>query len=118
MKALYPPDWKVISLRIRRDRAGNRCECTGQCGVHHGYCGAENGQPHPSTGSTVVLTVMHLDHNPPNVADDNLLAGCQRCHLAYDAEHHAQTRRRGLEKANRDAGQLVMFAAMDLQELE
>lgn len=118
MKKLYPPDWPAISKRIRTVRAENRCECTGQCGTHHGYCGAENGQPHPVTGSTVVLTVMHLDHHPPNVADDNLLAGCQRCHLAYDKEHHANTRRRTQEKINRQAGQLPMFAAMDLQELE
>jgi hypothetical protein len=61
---------------------------------------------------------MHLDHHPPNVADDNLLAGCQRCHLAYDAEHHRQTMLRTRLRAERAAGQLPMFAAMDLQELE
>lgn len=39
----------------------------------------------------IVLTVAHLDHQPENNADDNLLALCQRHHLAYDAEHHKVT---------------------------
>lgn len=40
----------------------------------------------------IVLTVGHLDHTPENCAMDNLRAWCQRCHLVYDAAHHAQTR--------------------------
>jgi hypothetical protein len=92
MRNVYPPDWKKISERIRKVRAGNRCECTGQCGTHHGACGALNYQPHPRTGSSVVLTVMHLDHDPSHCDDENLMAGCQACHLAYDRDHHAQTR--------------------------
>ena len=83
-KALYPKDWKRISLRIRTERAGNLCE----------WCKAENGQPHPVTGSKVVLTVAHLDHDPRNCDDTNLRALCQRCHLSYDAEHHRHTRER------------------------
>jgi hypothetical protein len=46
-----------------------------------------------------VLTIAHLDHTPENCDDDNLRAWCQRCHLTYDAKHHAQsayaTRRKG-----------------------
>jgi hypothetical protein len=80
----YPSNWKVISLRIRKEKAGDRCE----------HCGAVNHQPHPVTGSRVVLTVAHLDHTPENCADDNLRALCQRCHFAYDRKHHAETRRR------------------------
>lgn len=30
----------------------------------------------------------HADQYPENCDDDNLRAWCQRCHLAYDAEHH------------------------------
>jgi len=95
---LYPSNWPAISRRIR-ERADWRCE----------FCGARNGQPHPETGSRVVLTVAHLDHNPQNCADDNLRALCQRCHLRYDArlhaQHAAQTRR-----AKRIAGgQLELF---------
>ena len=79
-KKLYPKNWDEISYRIRFERAGGFCE--------HGDCTAENGKAHPITGSTVVLTVAHLDHDPPNCADDNLEAMCQRCHLRYDAHHH------------------------------
>ena len=47
----------------------------------------------------VVLTIAHTDHMPENCHPTNLRALCQRCHLAYDAAHHAktayQTRRRG-----------------------
>ncbi len=86
-KELYPANWKKISLRIRA-RANNKCE----------FCGAENYKSHPITGSKVVLTVAHLDHNPQNCADENLKALCQRCHLRYDIEHHkrnsANTRHR------------------------
>lgn len=78
-KERYPKNWKEISLRIR-ERAGGKCE----------FCGAENYKPHPITGSKVILTVAHLDHNPQNCADENLKALCQRCHLKYDARHHAK----------------------------
>jgi len=45
----------------------------------------------------VVLTVAHLDHDRTNNVPANLRALCQRCHLRWDAEHHAETRRlRGL----------------------
>jgi len=85
-RARYPANWKAISNRIRFDRAEGRCECTGHCGQDHaGRCAAVHGEPHPETGSTVILTVMHLDHQPEHNDDTNLLAGCQRCHNRYDA---------------------------------
>lgn len=96
----YPDDWKTISVRIRK-RAGNCCE--GSPG-HYPGCRAQNGMPHPVTGSIVVLTVAHLDHRPENCADENLRAMCQRCHLTYDAKHHAenarQTRRAKLARGD------------------
>ena len=76
-RVLYPADWAEISLRIRRDRAKWRCE----------FCGAEHGAPHPRTGSIVVLTVAHLDHDPRNCDEANLAALCQRCHNRYDMQH-------------------------------
>lgn len=101
-RARYPADWPEISKRIREERAGGRCECSGQCGIDHEEehrsvapdgsedseftrCQAMNGFRHPVTDSRVVLTVMHLDHTPEHCADGNLLAGCQRCHNRYDA---------------------------------
>lgn len=83
----YPPDWKAISKRIRTERAGNRCE--GAPGIYPD-CRARNGKPHPVTRSRVILTTAHLNHNPADCAEDNLRALCQRCHLAYDAKHHAR----------------------------
>ena len=77
--SLYPPDWAQISNRIRFVRARGVCE----------QCGAVHGQPHPVTGSHVVLTTAHLDHNPAHCTDDNLKALCQRCHLRHDAKQHA-----------------------------
>lgn len=38
---------------------------------------------------TVVLTIAHLDHQPENCDPGNLRAWCQRCHLRYDQQHHA-----------------------------
>jgi 5-methylcytosine-specific restriction endonuclease McrA len=77
-RSRYPKNWPAISRAIR-ERAGNRCE----------ECGAENGQPHPTTGSRVVLTCAHLDHQPENCASANLRAWCQKCHNAYDAPMRA-----------------------------
>ena len=90
----YPKDWPAISKRIRQGRSMGMCECDGECRTGHaGRCEAENRRPHPVTGSKVVLTVAHLDHTPENCDDSNLRAMCQRCHLAYDADHHRKTRR-------------------------
>lgn len=103
-RKLYPPDWEQISQRIRYERAGNRCE----------WCGAENHQPHPITGSKVVLTVAHLDHNPGNNAEDNLAALCQRCHNRYDAPKRWKNARRTKYRKQRQraeaAGQLGLPA--------
>lgn len=94
----YPSDWRAISHAIRFDRAGGRCECRGECGTPHRgepadmvRCDARHGLPHPVTGSRVVLTVAHLDHEPEHSEPENLRAMCQRCHLRYDRALHAQT---------------------------
>ncbi len=39
----------------------------------------------------IVCTVAHLDHVPEHCDDENLKFWCQRCHLAYDARHHAES---------------------------
>lgn len=95
----YPDNWRQISTVVRHE-AGQRCEGS----PAFPDCRAENGKPHPVTGSKVVLTVAHLDHTPENCDRDNLRAWCQRCHLTYDAAHHAknaaETRRK--RKASAD----------------
>lgn len=95
-KKRYPRDWNQISQRIRFERADGRCE----------FCElAVHGEPHPITGSLVVLTVAHLNHTPEDCCDENLAAMCQRCHLTYDAQHHAETRRQ-TEREKRAIGDL------------
>ena len=99
-KARYPKDWARISASIR-ERAGNRCECEGECGrgTHQGRCPNVNGGEAYGSGSKVVLTTAHLDHTPENCDPSNLRSMCQGCHLHYDRGHHAetayQTRRKG-----------------------
>lgn len=89
---LYPPDWPEISRRIRFERAGGRCECTGQCGLHRGRrCVERHGEPAVYARGTVILTTMHLDHHPENCEDANLQAACQRCHNRYDRGHRQQS---------------------------
>lgn len=95
----YPPNWKTeIRPRIL-ERAGNRCE----------FCGAENYKPHPVTGSRVVLTIAHLDHDEENwdVEDDRLAALCQRCHLRYDHRKHIEAARL---RRDRERGQMQLIA--------
>ncbi|MGR6028984.1 hypothetical protein ACS7JX_19050 [Rhodococcus erythropolis] len=91
----YPKDWPDISRRIRFGRASGRCECHGECGrgTHEGRCPNLHGEAAYGTGSKVVLTTAHLNHTPEDCADDNLKAMCQGCHLHYDRDHHAETRR-------------------------
>lgn len=84
----YPSDWKTIRAAILA-RAGNRCEGS----PLWPDCRAENGLPHPVTGSRVVLTIAHLDHTPENCDPANLRAWCQRCHNAYDAAMRAAGRK-------------------------
>lgn len=91
----YPKDWKQVRQAILA-RSGLRCE----------FCGASQYQKHPETGSKVVLTIAHLDHQPENNDPANLKALCQRCHLTYDAKHHAKNARVTRE---RKSGQMRLF---------
>lgn len=89
--ALYPggstssPEWRAIRAAII-DRAGDCCEGT----PLHPHCRAANRKAHPETGSRVVLTIAHMDHDEANADAGNLRALCQRCHLTWDAKHHAR----------------------------
>ena len=96
-RARYPSEWRVIRADIIA-RSGMRCECQGECGLHHRRrCSERHGEMAAWAKGRVVLTVAHLDHTPENCAADNLKAMCQRCHLRYDVVHHqrnaATTRR-------------------------
>jgi 5-methylcytosine-specific restriction endonuclease McrA len=78
-KSLYPKDWKDIRKKIL-NHANYKCE----------FCGAKDREKHPITGSIVILTISHLDHDPTNCSDSNLVALCQRCHLRYDLKEHVK----------------------------
>jgi hypothetical protein len=103
-KSRYPHDWKEISRRIRFERAQGKCE---RCGVAHNAVGyresdgtfVELSLEELANGVaeadglkviTIVLTTAHLNHDPSDCRDENLAAWCQRCHLTYDAQHHAR----------------------------
>jgi hypothetical protein len=113
-KAKYPDNWKEVSKYIRFERAGGRCECMGQCGLHKTNpgprrCVERDREDAVWARGKVILTVAHLDAvgdvcrceeetgllcaNP-----DHLKALCNRCHLRYDHAKHiknaAATRRR------------------------
>lgn len=111
MKDRYPPDWPQISDYIRFTRAQGRCECDGRCGRPADHLDVDNRcRNHHAgaaykTGSRVVLTTAHLEHDPAKCADQDLMAMCNGCHLNYDREHHAQTRAKTRAAAIAAAGQ-------------
>ena len=99
----YPKNWKMLRLQIL-ERSDNKCEGSPK----YPDCRAVNYQPHPITGSKVILTVAHLDHDTKHNDLNNLRAWCQRCHLAYDSQYHAnnarKTRKRKKELINDHSG--------------
>lgn len=104
----YHPKWSLI-VRLVRRRAmlandGRDC-CEGS--PHYPDCQAENGKPHPVTGSQVVLTTAHVDGDKDNNRFTNLKRWCQRCHLRHDLGHHIMNRRYGRKHSRRH--QLKIF---------
>lgn len=112
-KARYPKDWQAIRESIL-DRAEGRCECAGECGLHRTTpgprrCCEVDRTPAVWARGRIVLTVAHLDHQPENNAPSNLKAMCQRCHLRYDAKHHARNAQ-ATRDAKRGQGTLALEA--------
>lgn len=106
--ARYPADWKAVSAAIR-ERAGGRCECDGECGLHHERrCVEANGQAARFARGRVVLTVAHLNHVPEDCRPENLRAMCQRCHLRYDVELHVRVARAN-RRSRRERGTPPLF---------
>lgn len=117
-KSRYPSNWAAIRSSVL-ERANHCCE---KCNASNGTMIARGAGKDEDTYMTedaevfdadtgealgrwrmneynvgkmvkIVLTIAHLDHVPENCDMDNLRAWCQRCHLRYDAEHHANTAR-------------------------
>lgn len=76
-------DVKGMKVRCGTDHE-KECVVFANSRNNRGRCGAINYSEHPHTGSKVILTVAHLDHQPENCDDKNLKAMCQRCHNRYD----------------------------------
>ncbi len=78
----YPKNWKDIAFRIKSE-AGWKCEqCSRQCRFPD-----EEFDTHKRT-----LTVAHINHVPDDCVDENLVALCPKCHLAYDETRKAMQR--------------------------
>lgn len=83
-RELYPENWNEIAREIK-EKAGWKCQkCGKQC--------RRPGEPFDTHKNT--LTVAHMNHIPSDISEGNLKALCAPCHLKYDAEHHAETRKR------------------------
>ena len=108
----YPPNWADLRRQVL-ERAGHRCE---NCGVgnhwfiHRDALGlwfvvgfnerlamlwpAQDSIVAAPPGAKlieIVLTIAHLEHDELETQDiSRLRAWCQKCHLTYDAKHHAQ----------------------------
>lgn len=104
-KKRYPANW-LTEIRPRiLDRAGNRCEGS----PAFPECRVANYEPHPVTGSKVVLTIAHISEVVEDCSDGNLLALCQKCHNSMDAAMR-QRNRRARERAELEAdGQRALF---------
>ena len=87
--SIHSKEWKAIRSEILH-RADNRCEGS----PAYPDCKVENYQPHPVTGSKVILTIAHLNNNPSDNDRNNLKCWCQKCHNTYDAPHRSKNRKK------------------------
>jgi len=85
---------RTLIRRLILKRARNRCEGSPK----FPKCRVENYSIHTDTGSKVMLTIAHLDHDIANNSFENLKALCQRCHLGHDLGHHIMNRKYGKRK--------------------
>jgi hypothetical protein len=99
-KSAYPADWDAIALAVKvaADWVCQRCGM--QC--------RRPGEPFDTHKRT--MSTMHLDHDPANCAPDNLQAACSKCHLTYDAPHHAQNAARTRRAKRVALGQMELDA--------
>lgn len=81
--------WRDIKAWVRL-RSGDRCEGS----PAYPNCRAKNGEPHPITGSIVVLTVAHVNHDLSRNGPEDLRHWCQLCHNTHDAPMRAENRKK------------------------
>lgn len=107
-RADYPENWLQVRHQVM-GRAGGQCEFIYPSGNR---CEARDWQPHPRTGSMVVLSCCHLDHDKSHADPERLAAFCQLHHNRHDADIHAadldeyrRQQRTAKEAAQLEAGQ-------------
>lgn len=110
----YPENWRKFSDEIRFVRAGGRCECRGECGLHSAHpgprrCVEVHGEPAKWAKGKVVLTVAHTCKCDPLCANpEHVLAMCQRCHNRMDISFRVSNRVKNLRIRLESAGQMTM----------
>jgi hypothetical protein len=137
-RRFYGREWRELIRPRILARAGSRCERCGKpdrCVIwtttgrradgerwmcwrlsRYQLWRDERGQPVPLASSPrgrprrvrVILTVAHLNHDPRDNRDTNLVALCQWCHLNYDRPHHRQSR-----AARKDAARPLLRGRSD-----
>jgi hypothetical protein len=114
-RALYPPNWRLLSQRVRFERGGGRCQRCGRPHLAMVRC-LPDGRWFDEIARTwrdrrgraarwpdlidatqlrltrVVLAAAHLDNNPANNRLRNLKGLCQRCHMLHDRPFHLAQR--------------------------
>lgn len=80
--ANYPPSFPAIALRIKT-LAEWKCE---KCGLQCRY------PDEPFDTHKRTLTTAHINHIEMDCRDENLVALCPKCHLAYDEVRKAMQR--------------------------
>lgn len=126
-RSLYPDNWESFSLKIRKERALDRCECEGECGRDHGgRCAGLNGQMKMSFQrfglvllTRTVLTTAHLwrhgctCHPAKCAIESHVKALCQACHLRYDLPHHVEHARATRKLRKDSARPLIVEESRD-----
>ena len=90
----YPENWFTEIRPAILKRAGNRCEGS----PAYPDCRVKDRKPHPVTGSLVILTIAHMNHDITDNRPENLRALCQLCHNTHDALKRAGNRWRKQRK--------------------
>ena len=84
----YPAEWKAIAIAVK-EAADWKCKlCGKQC--------RRPGEVFDTHRNTA--TVAHLNHVEMDCRRENLICACAPCHLRYDAQHHAESRRKNKEQ--------------------
>ena len=115
----YHPDWKSIRRQIL-DQADHCCEFCGVANMARGRRD-EHGVFVTADEDTcdewfwserrcfrIVLTIAHLCHDTTCYDPTHLRALCQKCHLAYDVEHHRANAAQTLRFKKVAAGQMQL----------